>query len=380
MKVMLYTPAVPVEAGGVQAVFSRVAEGLAERGHDVRRVWPIPHYRSTQPRLDDYFPHLDDWPGLRSVRQAKESARLFRRLVGGLRRHRPDVVNIHFVRPGSRYFFRLRRAFGYRIVLTFHGSDALCPDPREAVHLRRMIRNADGVTAVSPLIAERIREVVDDPRQAVTTIPNGIDYPFWSQTVDPPTSKDSRPMILAVGRLMAVKDHANLIEAVSRLRRDGNDVRLRILGDGECEAALRAQIAELDLSSAVELAGRADADEIRRQLALAAVYVLPSLSEGMPLSLLEAMAAGVASVATEVGGVPLLAEGGAAHLVPPSEPAALAAALKTLMSEPSYSRKLQQRGRQRAAEYTHRSMISGYETLLSRTLGTPTVPLNRVRH
>ena len=369
MKILLYTPTVPVEAGGVQAVFNRLALGLHDLGHEVKRVWPIPYYKSPEPYLDDYFPHLDEWPGVRSIGSAKETLRLFRRLIGGLRRNRPDVVNVHFVRPGVRYFLWLRRWFGFKLVLTFHGSDALWPAENEAPYLTRLVAQADAVTAVSPMVAERLRELVGEANTPVHVIPNGIDYPFWSKA-DTQADRDlQRPVILAVGRLVPVKNHQLLIEAMAGIRQRCPAARLVILGSGECEADLRQQIASHDLEDVVEMPGEADPETVREWLGRASVYVLPSRSEGMPLSLLEAMAAGVPSVATEVGGVPILAEGGAARLVPDNDPEAMASQIEILMKESSSRDEVTAQGRLRARQYTLESMVGAYEEVLSGVLG-----------
>ena len=141
---------------------------------------------------------------------------------------------------------------------------------------------------------------------------------------------------------------------------------------GGCEADLRRQVRELGLEAVVELPGQAEIEAVRDWLARASVYVLPSRSEGLPLSLLEAMAAGVPCVATAVGGVPHLAgeqvgEGGgkaAVQLVEPRQPEALARQILALLDDPAAAEALRQRARQRASEFTLNVSLNGYEELL----------------
>ena len=135
--------------------------------------------------------------------------------------------------------------------------------------------------------------------------------------------------MLAVGRLREPKDFTTLVRAAARL--EPGAVAVQIAGDGPDRPALEAEIARLAAGDRVELLGeRADVPEL---LAAADVFVLPSLSEGMPISVLEAMAAGLPVVASDVGGVgELVRDGETGALVGAGDPAALADALARLAS------------------------------------------------
>ena len=375
MRIVMYTPTVPMEAGGVQAVFHQVSDGLAAAGHDVRRVWPVPFADSPRPAMDDYVPDLDrpEPPARRPT--MRESVWKARRLWAVLGRGRPQVVNVHFVRPGCRHFLRWRRWLGFKVVLTFHGSDALRTLDHDMPHLRSLIRRADAVTAVSPRVAQRLVELRGDADTPIHTILNGIDWDYWSAETSA-ARRDDTPIILAVGRLFEVKNHRLLVSAMARLRDGHPQARLVILGGGHCEAELRQQIAELGLEAVVELPGQADREQVRSWLGRASVYVLPSLSEGMPLSLLEAMAAGVPCVATAVGGVPHLVEGesperwptAAASLVASEDPGAMASAIARILDDPRWAQTLRERGRVRASQLTQRRTVAAYEALFASLL------------
>ena len=366
---MLYTPTVPMEAGGVQAVFNRLAVGLDALGHDVKRVWPVPHYGSERPAMDAYFPHLDYPPGLASRKAARETARMHHYLWRELYRHRPDVVNVHFVRPGCRHLLRLRRVFGYRVVLSFHGSDILRTRPEDAPHLPRLVRDADAVTAVSRPVAEGLARLPGITPDRITTIPNGIDFDYWSSGYDPERAAAAPQTVLAVGRLTAVKGHDVLIDAFKHVVEAVPAARLVLLGGGEDEAALRGRVATLGLDHAVQLPGQATPDTVREHLGRSAIFALPSRSEGMPLSLLEAMAAGVPCVAAAVGGVPDVVGDAAGVTVPPEDPGALAEALTRLLQQPPDRRRLAEAGHRRAADFTADACTRAYVTRYSGALG-----------
>jgi glycosyltransferase involved in cell wall biosynthesis len=148
--------------------------------------------------------------------------------------------------------------------------------------------------------------------------------------------------LLSVGRLREPKDFLTLVRAMAGL--EPGSARLRIAGDGPDRAAIAAEVARLGLD--VELLGtRTDVPAL---LAEADVFVLASHSEGLPMSVLEAMAAGLPVVASAVGGVPeLVLDGETGALVPPGDSAALAGALARLTADPELRERLGQAGRRR---------------------------------
>jgi glycosyltransferase involved in cell wall biosynthesis len=139
-----------------------------------------------------------------------------------------------------------------------------------------------------------------------------------------------------VGRLAAQKGFGTLLTAAAQWRDIRPEPVLVIVGEGPLEAELKGQAAALGLT--VEFAGsRSDVPEL---LAGAAVFVLPSVWEGQPLVLQEAMRAGVPIVATRAGGTPALTGEDAAVLVPPGDPERLASAVRAVLTEPALAARL----------------------------------------
>jgi glycosyltransferase involved in cell wall biosynthesis len=175
-------------------------------------------------------------------------------------------------------------------------------------------------------------------------------------------------LIVAIGNLYPVKGHIHLLEALALLADQFPGLHVAIAGRGELERALLARADELRLRDRFHLLGlRSD---IANLLAGADVFVLPSLSEGLPLALLEAMMAGRPIVATDVGEVSVaLADGAAGVLVPPADTSALAAALARLLSDPSEARRLAEAaGRRAAAEYVLCQMVERYASLYTQLI------------
>jgi glycosyltransferase involved in cell wall biosynthesis len=177
-------------------------------------------------------------------------------------------------------------------------------------------------------------------RDRTVVIHNGVplDVPRRPAGVASPVT------LLSVGRLRAPKDFLTLVRAMAAL--EPGSACLRIAGDGPDRAAVASEVARLGLGDMVELLGtRSDVPEL---LAGADVFVLSSDSEGLPMSVLEAMAAGLPVVASAVGGVPEAVRGGeTGTLVPPRDSAALAQALIRLVADPALRARLGEAGRRR---------------------------------
>jgi glycosyltransferase involved in cell wall biosynthesis len=201
-------------------------------------------------------------------------------------------------------------------------------------------RAADLVLAPSEATAAELRR--DYRAGEVGVIPNvtgGLEIA--------PAGEIEGPLgyLLFVGRLRIRKGVEVLLEAL----REIPGAVLRIAGDGEHRAALERAAA--DLGPAVSFLGTRDAARVRTLLRGAAALVVPSIYEGMPLVVLEAMEAGVPVVASAVSGIPeVVVDGETGWLVPPEDPSALARALKEVLADPPEARRRGEAGRRRAAE------------------------------
>ncbi len=158
--------------------------------------------------------------------------------------------------------------------------------------------------------------------------------------------------LLFVGRLRIRKGVEVLLAALAELRRRVPTAVLRIAGNGEHRAALEACAAGLGVADAVSFLGTCDAARVRTLLRGAIAMVVPSIYEGMPLVVLEAMAAGTPVVASAVSGIPeVVVDGETGWLVPPESPAALAAVLAAVLADPAEAARRGEAGRRRAAEH-----------------------------
>ncbi len=152
---------------------------------------------------------------------------------------------------------------------------------------------------------------------------------------------EGEPLVLAIGRLSSEKAHVDLLNAFRHLQSNDSELnaKLIIVGDGPERERLEAAVHSLGINGRVHFAGQIS--DVKPYYAAADLLVLPSHSEGSPYVLLEAMAAGVAIVATSVGGVPEMVEDDvSALLVPPRDPRAMAAAIARVLKDAELARKL----------------------------------------
>lgn len=174
----------------------------------------------------------------------------------------------------------------------------------------------------------------------------GIDLDQWRFT--PPSRSDKPPTIIAIGRLSPEKGFSILLSALAELRGRNVATRLRLIGDGPERAKIEADIRRLGLADLVTLTGELPPPAVREELRGADIYCLPSFSEGLPVSIMEAMAAGVPIVTTWIAGIPeLAADGVTALTVAPARPDALADALQRLIEQPGLAGDLAKAARQR---------------------------------
>lgn len=350
--------------GGTEVVFAQIADGLRKHGHRVVRAFAEP---SSPPSDSEEVISLTDlsFIGYKAT-LSKVPAILSSlwRLSRGLYRIRPNVVNVHFVRAEALYFLVLRWVFGYRLILSFHGSDALLPKGHHRTIVPKIAVRADAVTAVSEGVSEAIQELSSPAPVRVTVIPNGVPLKFWGASESERLEKDcSRFRIVTVGRLVKVKGYDLLIRAFSVLQKHVPEASLTIVGDGPERDKLAALVELNGLTDLVTFAGRQTPAEVRTHLRSSSVFVLPSRSEGLPLALLEAMACALPAVATRVGGVPEVLIPEAGTIVSPEDPDALAHALAELARDRDRVEAMGKAARRHALTYSSDRVVHAFDEL-----------------
>jgi len=262
------------------------------------------------------------------------------------RQHRVDVVHCHL---SDAEFTGILAGWLYgakRIISTVH-YPALLPDRKSGdirnflriAATRLLYRLANAVVAVSDDVAQQLKNVFRLAPSKIKIIINGIDVEAIHRTLPNPEHLPSlcalpgQRLITSVGRLMPPKGHGYLIAAIPYLISQVGNVRLLLAGDGDLKASLEQLSQDLKVQDVISFLGsRNDVPDI---LALSDVFVLPSISEGTSMALMEAMAASKPIVATDIpGNRAVLKHGHNCLLVPPGNPQKLAEAISFLLNHP----------------------------------------------
>ncbi len=291
-------------------------------------------------------------------------------LARALRTHRVTLAHSHEFTMALCGSWAARRA-GVPHLFTMHGSRYYADRWRRRIALRVAVELSGGAVAVSGSVARHLSRDLWLRPSRIVTIPNGASVAAvaHSSLRNELGLHRGDQLALAVGNLYPVKGHRYLVEALGLLTDQFPHLHVAIAGRGDLEAALRTQAGALGLVGRVHLLGlRAD---IANLLAAADIFVLPSLSEGLPLALVEAMLAARPIVATAVGEIPVVLENGrAGAVVPPGNAAALAHALALLLDDRTRASDMAAAAARRAqAEYTAERMVERYVALYGKRLG-----------
>jgi colanic acid/amylovoran biosynthesis glycosyltransferase len=254
-----------------------------------------------------------------------------------------EQIHAHYATHPALAALIAHRLTGIPFSFTVHAHDIFM----HRVMLRRKVAAARHVVAISEYNRKRVLEATGDTGTPISVIRCGVECgALAARAAARPTPAGGELRLLAVGSLQEYKGHRILVEACARLRAAGVLFHLRIIGGGPLAQPLRRQIAALQLEAAVALTGAATEDDVAAALAQAEVFALPSIvaasgkMEGIPVALMEAMAAGLAVVASRLSGIPeLVRDGENGLLTPPGDAAALARALARL-TDPGLRRAL----------------------------------------
>ena len=341
----------PHIGGGVERVAEELCGRLVRRGNTVTvltlRTCPAPAVETRQGLTVYRAPALDltRWLGV----QFMASTPVFGMAVRLIRTLQPDLIHAH------NLFFRttevaamLRMIFRVPMVTTLHlgkseGGGKLLNTLISAYELTAgnfIVRRSDHIITVSNAVARHARRM-GGHSAPLTVIPNGVDTSVFYPAPDRSRAEQT---VLFIGRLVSNKGPETLIQAVPLVLAQHPQAQFVLVGEGPLRARLQEQVNRLSIGHAVQFLGiRHDVPVLMRQSAL---LVRPSTLEGMPLTILEAMASALPVVATPVGGTPeLLQDGVNGYLIGVGDHVALANAIIQLLGDRWLAEEMGQRGR-----------------------------------
>jgi glycosyltransferase involved in cell wall biosynthesis len=313
-------------------------------------------------------------------RRAGFDWRCARRLAGLLRDEQIAILHAHQYTP---YFYAaLARSFRRNVPIVFTEHGRFFPDFRRSKRVlanRVLLGRRDRVVGVGKAVRQALIDNEGLPAERVEVVYNGIDLAPYAES--PVASRAQIRsefgfsyddwLIAHVARLDEIKDHALALRAFERVRAHRGNARLLLVGEGPQRSSIEAEIARYALQRHVVLAGTRR--DVPRLLHAADVLWLTSKSEGIPLTLIEGMAAGLPVVATEVGGAAEVIENGVSGLLtPPGDDIALADAVLRLAGDDVLRRRLADAGRARAFErFSEDRMHDEYVRIFDALVGNP---------
>jgi glycosyltransferase involved in cell wall biosynthesis len=285
-------------------------------------------------------------------------------------RSRPaEVYHLHigaptFAHPATSLYSSVLRKWAYSqvlhehrlpVVLHLHGSDGLVQFHQASLAHRRWLDDwftqASAVVTVSRAMEREVSRWLRD-RTPVVHLPNPVETSRFFK------AQPTEPRVVFLGAIRPAKGIYDLLEAARTVLRQVPEARFDFVGGGEI-SELQQRIATIGLEERARCLGPRSAEEVPKILAESAIFCLPSHAEGLPVSILEAMAASLPVVATRIAGIPELVEHGTSGLlVEPHDPGGLAAALTRLLRDPKRCVKMGSEGRARVEQCFERDLLA----------------------
>ncbi len=295
------------------------------------------------------------------------------RLYRYIKAHRIDIVHTHHF---TQLLFAAlpARLAGAQIIHTEHEYYSYCESGLSRAMIKPLARLCHRVTAVGPGVAEYFIKTIGLSRNRMSIIPNGVDLRRFN--CDPgPVREELRLdqdhiVIGTVGRLEPEKDQKTLLEAFRHVKEKQSTMRLVIVGNGRMADELKSHAKRLNIAEHTLFLGTRR--DVPRLLSAMDVFVLPSVREGLPIALIEAMASRKPVVASDIGGVrDLIGHEENGMLVEAGDVEALSKSLLQLVASPALRNRMGESGRRFVERsYSLPTMIRAYEKVYHDALGT----------
>lgn len=362
MRIAILVPAFPPKgAAGTELATQAMARHLSRRGHEVHVITQFAEGLPAKTTENGFCVHRLRIREIRILGIILFSLRVFFLL----RRIDPEVVHAQSTYIGiptllAKMFLRKP------CVVWAQGSDIYHPTFLEKRFTKSVAKNTDVIIALTEHMKMNIQRI---HQREVFVIPNGIDLDKFQ-----PLSRaeargelhieENERIILFVGRLHPVKGVKHLIRAMRFIAQAAPKARLILLGDGEERQDLEALTRKLNLEDFITFAGRVPNAEIPEYMTASDVLLLPSLSEGFPVVVLEAMACGLPIVSTNVRGLPeIVVNGENGFIVEPEDPDALAEKVLQLLNDEGIRRRMGEYNRCHVKQYSWENVIERLEAV-----------------
>ncbi len=346
MKLLILTPSFPDKHnrfyGGI--FVKEQVEALSKYADEINVVSPVPFSLGIEYKdkvckdysfdnVNVYFPRFLHLPlGYFRKRRGEREAKVIEKTIQK-KNIKFDLIHAHFTWPSGYAGAKLSKKFSAPLIITAHGYDVYSLPFKNNAWFERIkfsLDSADHVITVGRSNYEILVNKLRIQENKISIIPNGFDSSKF-KPIDKISARKTlglpldNMIMLNVANLVPVKGHRYLIEAMKYIIKVRDDTMLVIVGDGPLKKELENQIKKLGLDGYIKLVGAKPHEEISLWMNAADLFVLPSLSEGNPTVMFEALGVGLSFVGTAVGGVPeIITSEDYGLLCPPADPECLA--------------------------------------------------------
>jgi len=352
----------PKSLAGTEIATYFMAEQLARRGHIVHVITSLDKGLPDESYEKGFYIHR-----VRLIRIRIFGILFFwRAIIETIRKIDPDLVHAQSLGSGIPALIS-KKLLKIPYAVWGQGSDVYFPQGFLISTLKSVIKNAEAAIALTEDMKRAMQEIY--PRDIIV-VPNGIDI---ADQLDESSIKDEAAhgkCILSVGRLESVKGVQYLIRAMKRVHDNIPDARLIIIGNGQERAMLEALSIQLGIQKNVQFVGKVPHEKVLSFMQQADVFVLPSLSEGFPMVIIEALACGLPVVASGVGGVPeIITNEANGYLVKAKDTESIADNILLLLQDEKLRKKISDNNKQLVKKYTWENVITRLEKIYELSIG-----------
>lgn len=344
----------PKWLAGTEIATYYLAEHLAQRGHEVHVITSLDEGLPVESQEKGFYIHR-----IPKVRIRFPGVFIFwADIIRNIRKISPDIVHAQSLGAAIPALIS-KKIFKIPYAVWGQGTDVYLPNLVTKLSSRIILKNANAVIALTNDMKRAMQAIYD---RDILVVPNGIDLRGYTEKSLIQKAEESETIILFVGRLHPVKGVQYLIQAMQIVHKELPDVKLVLVGHGEEKDYLEILTDRLGLRECVDFVGGVPHEKIPDYMYHADIFILPSLSEGFPVTILEAMACGLPVIATKVGGLPdIIEEGMNGYLVEAKKPDEIADKVLMLMQNDVMRENISANNRKKAEVFTWEKVAATIE-------------------
>ena len=349
----------PCKLGGTEIATYNIAKYLAQRGHEVHVITSTDN-GLPQERVEDGF---TVYRGRVTRKPVIGFASFLIHAFRIIKKIDPDLIHAQSIELALDAML-ITKIFKMPYLTWGRGSDIYLPSKFYKRFYRLSLSNADAVIVQT---GDEKRILQNTCNRNMVLMPNGIDMEMFANLSREKTRsrlqiKEGEKLILFVGSLRTVKGVKYLIRAMNVIRQKEPKIRLMLVGDGDERQDLEKLTNSLNLADYITFIGEVPNEEVPQYMAAADIFILPSLSEGFPVVIVEAMAAGIPVVVTDITGLSeIVRDGENGFLFESKNHMELAEKVLLLLQDDELRQRIAQNNRQRVKDYTWNNIIDKLE-------------------